>query len=145
MNIRFGLVRFWIKGIQISEGPLYFCGAGDELEEEEDARMERKFPHLTSRGSNASEGPRYDVDEPPPLPPRPLETLRPPDDLVSEEEDSDEISEASPSPSPSSTSSPPPLPPTSAPPGGCNSSSWVEILCKFLSWKCELLSWILCI
>lgn len=87
--------------------------------------MERKFPNLTARGSTASEGPHFDADDvPPPLPPRPPETLQPPEDLISSGEDSneDEENEVSPSLSPST---PPPTPPTSAPPGeDIIESSW---------------------
>ena len=95
------------------------CCVGDEVEEEEDARMERKFPHLTARGSNASQGPHFDADDvPPPLPPRPPETLRPPEELASLEDEESEIeSEVSPAPSASPSTPPPPPPPTSAPPG----------------------------
>ncbi len=53
--------------------------------------MNRKYPHL-NRPSSSSNIPVVDADDvPPPLPPRPIETLQPqPDDLESEEESEDE-------------------------------------------------------
>lgn len=78
--------------------------------------MQRKYPNLTSRGSNASQEARFDMmsDEPPPLPPRPPETLRPPEEPLLSEESEVNSEEGSPPPSPVT---PPPPPPTSAPPG----------------------------
>lgn len=68
--------------------------------------MERKYPHL-NRQYGHENSQVHDVDDiPPPLPPRPPETLsRSP---IPSEEDSDEEYEKL---------LPPPLPPTSSPPG----------------------------
>ena len=76
-----------------------FTGESEEEEEDQEARLERKYPNLT-RGLTGS----YDDDDddvPPPIPPRPPETY----------------ARIPPSPSPEEEDEIPPPPPDSLPPG----------------------------
>ena len=102
----------------VKESCLIFV-SGNEEEDDEDteARLERKYPNLTRQGSS-SKIPVVDADEvPPPLPPRPVETLQPyyDEESMSSEEDVGEnevIGKESPLLSLPTT----PPPPSSSPP-----------------------------
>lgn len=100
---------------ELSESEEDSLDDSDSEEEDEDERMERKFPSL-SRQYGTQDSRVHDVDIPPPLPPRPPDTL-PPSRITSHtpslsEEDSDDAYEKPPPPPPSTR---PPGPPTSPP------------------------------